>query len=123
MLCLCHPPTRPPAGADVSALEAAAAAGGKAAATKAVARSDSVLIVKNLPFSSSLEELETMFGAAGGSAGGGESRAQRRGGQAVFAPLPDQRAVLLLELGRPAGLQPALPAPVLPACLLAWLAD
>ena len=59
-------PTAPPAGADVSTLEAAAAAGGKAAATKAVARSDSVLIVKNLPFSSSLEELETMFGAAGG---------------------------------------------------------
>lgn len=53
------------AGADVSKLEAAAAAGGKAAASKAVARSDSVLVVKNLPFSASEEELETLFGAVG----------------------------------------------------------
>lgn len=53
------------AGADVAKLEAAAAAGGKAAATKGVARSDSVLVVKNLPFSASEEELETMFGAIG----------------------------------------------------------
>jgi multiple RNA-binding domain-containing protein 1 len=58
-----------PAGADVAALEAAAAAGGKAAATRGVARSDSVLVVKNLPFSSSLEELETLFGAIGGRQG------------------------------------------------------
>ncbi|PRW58148.1 Multiple RNA-binding domain-containing 1 [Chlorella sorokiniana] len=53
------------AGADVTKLEAAAAAGGKAAASKAVARSDSVLVIKNLPFSASLEELETLFGAVG----------------------------------------------------------
>ena len=50
----CH--THSPTGADVSKLEAAAAAGGKAAASKAVARSDSVLVVKNLPFSASEAE-------------------------------------------------------------------
>ncbi len=55
----------PSAGADVTKLEAAASAGGKAAASKAVARSDSVLVVKNLPFSASQEELETLFGAVG----------------------------------------------------------
>lgn len=64
------PPSHPllppgPAGADVAKLEAAAAAGGKAAATKGVARSDAVLLVKNLPFSASEEELEAMFGAVG----------------------------------------------------------
>ena len=52
-------------GADVSKLEAAAAAGGKAAATKGVARSDAVLVVKNLPYSASEAELEAMFGAVG----------------------------------------------------------
>lgn len=55
----------PAPGADVSKLEAAAAAGGKAAASKAVARSDSVLVVKNLPFSASEAELEALFGAVG----------------------------------------------------------
>ena len=54
------------AGADVAALEAAAAAGGKAAASRGVARSDRVLVVKNLPFTASLEELEALFGAIGG---------------------------------------------------------
>ena len=56
-------------GADVAKLEAAAAAGGKAAASKAVARSDSVLVVKNLPFSASEAELEALFGAIGERAG------------------------------------------------------
>lgn len=55
----------PAPGADISKLEAAAAAGGKAAASKAVARSDSVLVVKNLPFSASEAELEALFGAVG----------------------------------------------------------
>lgn len=59
------PDPRPPPGADVSKLEAAAAAGGKAAATKGVPRSDCVLLVKNLPYSSSEEELEALFGAMG----------------------------------------------------------
>eukprot|EP00983_Pelagomonas_calceolata_P027115 852734-Pelagomonas_calceolata.AAC.3 len=38
-------------GVDVSKLEAAAAASGKAAAVKAVARSDRTVLVKNLPYS------------------------------------------------------------------------
>jgi len=39
-------------GIDVGKLEAAAAASGKAAASKAVARSDQIVLVKNLPYSS-----------------------------------------------------------------------
>jgi hypothetical protein len=67
----CLPGAHLRAGADVAALEAAAAAGGKAAAaSRGVARSDRVLVVKNLPFSASLEELETLFGGIGKWAGG-----------------------------------------------------
>ena len=57
------------AGASLELLEAAAASSGKAAATKAVPRSDSVLLVKNLPYSASEAELEALFGAVGGSWG------------------------------------------------------
>lgn len=47
-------------------LEAAAAASGHAAATsKAVARSSSVLLVKNLPYSASEADLLDMFGRVG----------------------------------------------------------
>lgn len=59
------PPCPSPAGADIAKLEAAAAAGGRAAATKGVARSDSVLVVKNLPYSATEAELEALFGAVG----------------------------------------------------------
>lgn len=48
------------AGVDVGALEAAAAAGGKQAVVggKAVARSQTTLIVKNLPFSAVQRDLQ-----------------------------------------------------------------
>ncbi len=46
------------AGVDVAALEAAAAAGGRAAAKTAVARSPTTLLVKNLPYTASEAELE-----------------------------------------------------------------
>ena len=49
------------AGVDTSKLEAAAAASGKASETQSVARSPTVLLVKNLPYSTSEEELEEMF--------------------------------------------------------------
>lgn len=40
------------AGVDIAKLEVAAAAAGKASATKSVARSTTTLLVKNLPYSS-----------------------------------------------------------------------
>jgi hypothetical protein len=46
------------AGVNVGALEAAAAASGKAAATQSIARSGSALLVKNLPYSASEAELQ-----------------------------------------------------------------
>ena len=52
-------------------LEEAAAASGKASARASVARSDSVLLVKNLPYSAVQEELAEMFGAIGACALGG----------------------------------------------------
>jgi len=53
------------AGVAVGALEAAAAAGGHAAATKSVARSSTCLLVKNLPYAVTAEELSDMFEAMG----------------------------------------------------------
>ncbi|KAG2501693.1 hypothetical protein HYH03_000195 [Edaphochlamys debaryana] len=53
------------AGVSVEALERAAAASGKASATKTVARSATALLVKNLPFSADEEELAAMFGRCG----------------------------------------------------------
>jgi hypothetical protein len=46
------------AGVSVDALEAAAAASGKASAAQAVARSPSILLVKNLPYSTTEQDLE-----------------------------------------------------------------
>ncbi|KAI8464255.1 MAG: hypothetical protein J3K34DRAFT_380531 [Monoraphidium minutum] len=53
------------AGVNVPQLEAAAAAAGKAAASKSVARSPTTLLVKNLPYSSEEGELLELFGRAG----------------------------------------------------------
>lgn len=54
------------AGVDVAALEAAAAAGGSAAKQGAsVARSSTTLLLKNLPWSTTKEELEALCGRAG----------------------------------------------------------
>ncbi|GAX79039.1 hypothetical protein CEUSTIGMA_g6479.t1 [Chlamydomonas eustigma] len=53
------------AGVDTSKLEASAAASGKASETKSVSRSPNVLLVKNLPFSATEEELEELFGRCG----------------------------------------------------------
>ena len=50
---------------DISKLEAAAAAAGKASETKSVARSPTSLLVKNLPYSTTEEELEELFGRCG----------------------------------------------------------
>ncbi len=54
-----------PAGASLELLEAAAAAAGKASQQRSVPRSDSVLLVKNLPYSADEGELEALFGAVG----------------------------------------------------------
>lgn len=57
------------AGVDVAALEAAAAAGGSAAKQGAsVERSSTTLLLKNLPWTASREELEALCGRAGGLA-------------------------------------------------------
>ena len=56
---------RPAAGASLELLEAAASSSGKASQHKSVARSDSVLLVKNLPYTASEAELEALFGAVG----------------------------------------------------------
>ncbi|KAG2451283.1 hypothetical protein HYH02_003889 [Chlamydomonas schloesseri] len=53
------------AGVSVEALERAAAASGKASASKAVARSPTTLLVKNLPFSADEDELLAVFGRCG----------------------------------------------------------
>lgn len=53
------------AGASVDVLEAAAAAVGRASQRSSVPRSDTVLLVKNLPYSASQEELEGLFGGVG----------------------------------------------------------
>ena len=61
--------THPCAGVDVSALEAAAAAGGTAAKQGAsVPRSPTTLLLKNLPWSTTREELEALCGRVGGLA-------------------------------------------------------
>ena len=97
----CSDPTQrrtpTPAGADGSKLEAAAAAGGKAAASKGVARSDSVLLVKNLPYSASEAELEALFGAMG-ARGAGRGRAAGAAhacrGCGLLAARPSQQRLL-----------------------------
>lgn len=73
----------------VDRLEAAAAAGGHAAASgraKAVARSPSVLLVKNLPYSASEGDLGELFG---------------RCGTVVRLVLPPARALALVEFSEP----------------------
>lgn len=52
-------------GVDVEKLEAAAAASGKAAQKTTVARSSQVLLVKNLPYSTTEDELEDLFSQYG----------------------------------------------------------
>lgn len=54
-------------GINTKALEAAAAVSGSAAAHKSVARSSSSLLVKNLPYSSDVEELQQLFTGPGRS--------------------------------------------------------
>ena len=49
----------------MDALEAAAAASGKASNTHSVARSPVCLLVKNLPFSATVEDLTELFGGSG----------------------------------------------------------
>lgn len=53
------------AGVSTEVLEEAAAASGKASATHAVQRSPVCLLVKNLPYSASLEDLTELFGGSG----------------------------------------------------------
>ncbi|KAK9806736.1 hypothetical protein WJX72_000950 [[Myrmecia] bisecta] len=53
------------AGVSVEALEEAAGASGKASATKAIARSTTALLVKNLPYSATAGELQELFGKCG----------------------------------------------------------
>lgn len=53
------------AGVDVSKLEAASAASGRASATQSVARSSNTLLVKNLPYSADEATLVELFGRYG----------------------------------------------------------
>eukprot|EP00887_Chlorella_sp_A99_P005214 scaffold1.g5214.t1 len=85
------------AGADVGKLEEAAAAAGRAAATKAVPRSDSVLLVKNLPFSATLGELESLFGTVALSWPGISSRARAGAGPLGRVVLPPTKTLALVE--------------------------
>ncbi|GLC70759.1 hypothetical protein PLESTF_001030300 [Pleodorina starrii] len=74
------------AGVSVEALEAAAAASGKAATTKSVARSSTTLLVKNLPYSADEDELAELFG---------------RCGPIARLVLPPARALALVEFTEP----------------------
>lgn len=67
-------------------LEGAAAASGKASATQAVQRSAVCLIVKNLPYSTSEEDLVELFGGSG---------------QLARLVLPPTRTLALVEYTEP----------------------
>jgi multiple RNA-binding domain-containing protein 1 len=71
-------------GVNVGALEAAAAASGSAANEGPVARSKTTLIIKNLPYACTEDELHDLFQKFGGA-------------QCVV--LPSTRALALVELG------------------------
>ena len=58
-------PNSAPAGVSVDVLEGAAAASGKASSNQTVQRSSVCLIVKNLPYSTSEEDLVELFGSSG----------------------------------------------------------
>ena len=53
------------AGVSIDVLEQAAAASGKASATHAVQRSPVCLLVKNLPYSATEQDLMELFGGSG----------------------------------------------------------
>ncbi len=74
------------AGVAVDRLEAAAAASGHASGKASVARSASVLLVKNLPFTADDRELMALFG---------------RHGTVVRLVLPPARALALVEYAEP----------------------
>jgi hypothetical protein len=74
---------------NVAALEAAAAASGKAATKASVARSATTLLVKNLPYSADEEELHSLFAGPGGSR------------SVVRLLLPPTRTLALVEFGEP----------------------
>jgi RNA recognition motif-containing protein len=70
------------AGVNVAALDAAAEASGSAATSKSVARSTTVLLVKNLPYSCTEDEIHDLFAKFG----------------VVLVVLPSTRALALVEL-------------------------
>jgi hypothetical protein len=70
------------AGVNVAALDAAAEASGSAAISKSVARSTTVLLVKNLPYSCTEDEIHDLFAKFG----------------VVRVVLPSTRALALVEL-------------------------
>lgn len=80
---------------DVHKLEAAAAASGKASSNVALPRSNTTLIVKNLPFSTSQEDLRSLFSASGTIA--------------RFV-LPPTKVLALVEFDAPASAQKAFRA-------------
>ncbi|KAL3138544.1 hypothetical protein ABBQ32_006320 [Trebouxia sp. C0010 RCD-2024] len=74
------------AGVSVEVLEGAAAASGKASSTQALQRSPVCLIVKNLPYSTSEEDLFELFGGSG---------------QLARLVLPPTRTLALVEYTEP----------------------
>ena len=70
-------------GVNVAALEAAAAVSGSAAASKSIARSGTVLLLKNLPYACAEDELHDLVSKFGGAA---------------RIVLPSTRALALIEL-------------------------
>lgn len=96
------------AGVSIDVLEGAAAASGKASSTHTVQRSPVCLIVKNLPYSTSEEDLVELFGASG---------------QLARLVLPPTKTLALVEYTEPQDarrsanllhLIPGLPSPALP---------
>ena len=73
-------------GVSLEVLEAAAAASGKASHTHSVQRSPVCLIVKNLPYSASEEDLAELFGGSG---------------QLARLVLPPTRTLALVEFTEP----------------------
>ena len=94
-------PNAAAAGVSVDVLEGAAAASGKAASSHTVQRSPVCLIVKNLPYSTSEEDLVELFGGSG---------------QLARLVLPPTKTLALVEYTEPQDARrsaPALPCPAL----------
>lgn len=119
-----HPSPSP--GVNIPALEAAASASGKASESKTIARSPTVLLVKNLPYTAVEQELDELFGKWGQVRGARGREGRERSPlrctpcncslQVVLLGLPDTCTPQVLDLLTPLHHRP--PLTLLPLLLL-----